>query len=125
MERLASEDSVNDELEKLHLACKDWGFFQIINHGVSCSLVERGFGQAFVVSGEQKLDWADIFFLVTLPHHIRKPHLFPNLPLPFRDTLEAYSRELKNTAIKTLYYIANALKMDTKDLMVLFEEGMQ
>ncbi|KAI3686870.1 hypothetical protein L1987_80559 [Smallanthus sonchifolius] len=152
MERLASEDSVNDELEKLHLACKDWGFFQIINHGVSCSLVNRvkeetqnffnlpieekqkfwqtaddveGFGQAFVISEEQKLDWADIFFLFTLPHHIRKPHLFPNLPLPFRDTLEAYSRELKNIAIKTLYYIANALKMDTKDLMVLFEEAMQ
>lgn len=44
----------------------------------------EGFGQAFVVSEEQKLDWADIFYLITLPHGIRKPHLFPNLPLPFR-----------------------------------------
>jgi len=84
---------------------------QIINHGVDSTLLERvkkqtqdffklpieekqkfwqtsedveGFGQAFVVSEDQKLDWADIFFLLTLPHHIRKPHLFPNLPLPFR-----------------------------------------
>lgn len=47
----------------------------------------EGFGQAFVVSNEQKLDWADIFYLVTLPENIRKPHLFPNLPLPFRSVI--------------------------------------
>jgi isopenicillin N synthase-like dioxygenase len=47
----------------------------------------QGYGQAFVVSEEQKLDWADMFFLFTLPSHIRKPHLFPNIPLPFRLSL--------------------------------------
>ncbi|KAI3700193.1 hypothetical protein L2E82_44814 [Cichorium intybus] len=152
MEKLSGEESAESELEKLHLACKEWGFFQIINHGVSYPLVERmkeetqqffnlpmeekkrfwqnsedieGFGQAFVVSNEQKLDWADIFYLVTLPHDIRKPHLFPNLPLPFRDTLEAYSKALKNVALKTLGFISNALKMDNNDMMTLFEEGMQ
>lgn len=83
----------------------------MINHGISSSLVEKvkeevqdffklpieekkkfwqtpgeveGFGQAFVVSEEQKLDWNDIFFLTTLPMDRRKPHLFPELPLPFR-----------------------------------------
>ncbi|KAL7611366.1 protein SRG1 [Lactuca sativa] len=152
MEKLSCEDSADDELEKLHLACKEWGFFQIINHGVSLPLVERmkketqeffklsmdekkkfwqtsedleGFGQAFVVSNEQKLDWADIFYLVTLPENIRKPHLFPNLPLPFRDTLHAYSKELKNVALKTLCFIANALKMESTDMITLFKEGMQ
>lgn len=44
----------------------------------------EGYGQAFVVSQEQKLDWADIFYMVTLPKKLRKPHLFPKLPLPFR-----------------------------------------
>lgn len=44
----------------------------------------EGYGQAFVMSEEQKLDWADMFFMVTLPPHLRKPHLFPKLPLPFR-----------------------------------------
>ena len=44
----------------------------------------QGYGQAFVVSDEQKLDWADMFFIITLPQHKRKPHLFPNIPLPFR-----------------------------------------
>nr|GEZ37186.1 protein SRG1-like [Tanacetum cinerariifolium] len=110
MQRLLSEESANSELERLHIACKDWGFFQMINHGVSCSLIEKvkeeiqgffdlpmgdkkkfwqeagdleGFGQAYVISEEQKLDWADAFYLVTLPHHLRKPHLLPKLPLPF------------------------------------------
>jgi len=44
----------------------------------------EGFGQAFVLSEEQKLDWADLFFMTTLPKHLRMPYLFPQLPLPLR-----------------------------------------
>ena len=44
----------------------------------------EGYGQLFVASEEQKLDWADMFFMIALPPHRRKPHLFPNIPLPFR-----------------------------------------
>ena len=44
----------------------------------------EGFGQAFVLSEDQKLDWADIFFFTMQPAQLRKPHLFPQLPLPFR-----------------------------------------
>ena len=29
LQSLLSEESGNSELEKLHLACKDWGFFQV------------------------------------------------------------------------------------------------
>ncbi|KAJ9564873.1 hypothetical protein OSB04_000839 [Centaurea solstitialis] len=152
MQQLESKDSSNYELEKLHLACKDWGFFQMINHGVNCSLLEKvkeetqeffklpmaekkkfwqeagdiqGFGQSFVVSEEQKLDWSDTFSLITLPHHIRNPNLFPNLPLPLRDTLEEYSREVKNLSLKTLISMAKALRMDVEDMKVLFDEGIQ
>ena len=46
----------------------------------------QGFGQLFVVSEEQKLDWADIFSMITLPSHLRKPHLLPKLPQPFRSS---------------------------------------
>ncbi|XP_071921390.1 protein SRG1-like [Coffea arabica] len=98
------------ELQKLHSACKEWGgFFQLINHGVSSSLLEKlksevqdffnlpmveknkygqepgdveGYGQAFVKSKEQKLDWADMLYMITQPEDLRKPHLFPKLPLP-------------------------------------------
>ncbi|KAH7568652.1 hypothetical protein ACOSQ2_011996 [Xanthoceras sorbifolium] len=148
--RLLSGDST--ELEKFHYACKEWGFFQLINHGVSTSLVEKvkveiqeffkltmeekkkywqqpedveGFGQAFVVSEEQKLDWADMFYMLALPTHLRKPHLFPNLPLPLRDTVEAYSIELRNLAMKILNLMAKALRMEPNDMKELFEEGFQ
>ncbi|KAL0011519.1 hypothetical protein SO802_006627 [Lithocarpus litseifolius] len=152
MQRLTSKDLMDKELEKLHHACKHWGFFQLINHGVNTSLLENvksgiqeffnlpmeekkqfsqqtgdveGFGQAFVVSEEQKLDWADMFYMITLPVHLRKPHLFPKLPLPFRDTLEAYSLDLKALAMKILDLMAKALKMEAVDMKVLFDEGHQ
>lgn len=109
MQKLLSEES--EEFQKLHLACRDWGFFHLINHGVNTSLVEKakreveeffnlpleekrkcgqvegdtdGFGQLFVVSEEQKLDWADVFYLKTRPTNIRSPQLFPKLPEAFR-----------------------------------------
>ncbi|KAF8019279.1 hypothetical protein BT93_G0068 [Corymbia citriodora subsp. variegata] len=143
---------MESELEKLHAASKDWGFFQLINHGVSCSLVEEvklgiqeffklpmeekrkfwqeegdleGFGQAFVVSEEQKLDWGDMFFVMSQPRRLRKSHLFPMLPLPFRDVLDEYSSALQDLAVKILHVMAKALKMDTKEMMELFDEGTQ
>ncbi|XP_030553347.1 protein SRG1-like [Rhodamnia argentea] len=145
-------DLMEFELEKLHLACSDWGFFQLINHGVSGSLVEEvklgiqeffklpmeekrkfwqeegdleGFGQAFVVSEEQKLDWGDLFYMVSLPRCLRKPHLFPMLPSPFRDVLDDYSSALRGLAMKVLLLMAKALKMDTSEMIELFDEGFQ
>ncbi|KAF7848610.1 hypothetical protein BT93_L1802 [Corymbia citriodora subsp. variegata] len=148
----SNDNSLESELENLHVACRDWGFFQLINHGVSCSLVEEvkleieeffklpmeekrtfwqeegdveGFGQSFVVSEEQKLDWADRFYMVSLPRHLRKPRLFPMLPSPFRDVLDKYSTELRDLAMKILLLIAKALKMDTKEVIELFDGGRQ
>ncbi|OMO80259.1 Oxoglutarate/iron-dependent dioxygenase [Corchorus olitorius] len=85
----------------------------------------EGFGQAFVVSEEQKLNWGDMFYMITLPTHLRKPHLFPKLPLPLKETLEAYSLEMRNLAMKMLDLMAKALRMDPHDMKALFEEGHQ
>ncbi|KAJ8430345.1 hypothetical protein Cgig2_008438 [Carnegiea gigantea] len=112
MEALLSGDG--QELQKLHLACQEWGFFQLINHGVNSSVVEKfkietqewfnlpmeekkkywqtptdveGFGQVFVVSEQQRLDWADLFYLTTLPKTQRSPRLLPLFPLPYRSSL--------------------------------------
>ncbi|KAL9450849.1 hypothetical protein AB3S75_012566 [Citrus x aurantiifolia] len=150
MHKLLSGD--DSELEKLDRACKEWGFFQLMNHGMSSSLVEKvrveiqdffnlpidektkfwqqpgdieGFGQLFIASEEQKLDWAYGFTLISFPTHLRKPHLFPKLPLPFRDDLEVYSTELKNLALKILDQMAKALRMDPNDRKELFGNGRQ
>uniref|UniRef100_A0A7N2LQ70 Fe2OG dioxygenase domain-containing protein n=1 Tax=Quercus lobata TaxID=97700 RepID=A0A7N2LQ70_QUELO len=42
-----------------------------------------------------------------------------------RDTLEAYSLDLKALAMKILDLMAKALKMEAVDMKVLFEEGHQ
>ncbi|XP_065879864.1 protein SRG1-like [Euphorbia lathyris] len=153
MGRLYSEEFMKFELEKLHNACKDWGFFQLINHGVSASLVEKvkmeiqefldlpmeekkkkywqkpgemeGFRKAFVKSEEQKLDWVDAFCMITLPHNLRKPYLFPELLLPFRDILEEYTGEMENLALKILNFIARAVGIKTEEMKEIFKEGYQ
>jgi len=51
----------------------------------------EGFGQAFILSEEQKLEWADTFFLSTLPPHLRKPYLFNQIPQSFRFSISLLS----------------------------------
>lgn len=152
MQRLSETTIVDSELDKLHSACKEWGFFQVINHGVNHAVIEKmkseiegffnlpieekmkfsqepgdieGYGQAFVVSEEQKLDWADLFYIVTLPKYLRKPHLIPKLSDTFRDAIEQYAAELKLLAMKILTLMAKAMSMRVDDIETLFEEGWQ
>lgn len=85
----------------------------------------EGYGQAFVASNEQKLDWADVFYLSTLPTDLRKPHLLPQLPQSFRNAIEAYSVELKSIGMKILNLMAKALQMNPEEMEILFEKGRQ
>ncbi|KAH6826194.1 senescence-related gene 1 protein [Perilla frutescens var. hirtella] len=151
-ELISKVQFVNHELEKLHSACQKWGFFQIINHGVPASLLDNlrsevseffklkfeekktlwqradnheGFGQLFVVSEEQKLDWSDMFYITTLPNNLRKIELFQKLPSNLRETLEAYSIEMKKLAMILLGQLAKALNMDADEMEGVFDNGVQ
>lgn len=44
----------------------------------------EGYGQAFVVSKDQKLDWGDMLFLLTQPANIRTTRLWPTIPTSLR-----------------------------------------
>ncbi|CAN1808458.1 Protein SRG1 [Linum perenne] len=85
----------------------------------------EGFGQAFVVSKEQKLDWGDMFYVTTLPKHLRKPFPFHSLPAQFRETLESYSSSLETLAMKILTLMAKALGMDPNEMAEMFKDGWQ
>uniref|UniRef100_A0A7N0ZY16 Fe2OG dioxygenase domain-containing protein n=1 Tax=Kalanchoe fedtschenkoi TaxID=63787 RepID=A0A7N0ZY16_KALFE len=85
----------------------------------------EGYGQAFVKSDEQKLDWADLFYMTTLPVSMRRPHLLPKLPPLLRDAIEEYSSEMKSLSRNLIGFFANALEMDVEELNDLFEEGSQ
>ncbi|KAM6552271.1 hypothetical protein CsatB_002079 [Cannabis sativa] len=152
LHRLGTTEFTDSEVQRLHSACREWGFFQVINHGISTSLLDKfrtevenffklpyeekkrlwqqpdnheGFGQLFVVSEEQKLDWSDMFYITTLPLNLRKTQLFEKLPIELRDTMEAYSMEVKKLAMVILDHMAKALKMDGEEMRDLFGEGVQ
>ncbi|KAF7816417.1 protein SRG1-like [Senna tora] len=138
---LAKRDK--DEQKKLDSACKEWGFFQIINHGVGEELIERmkdreaacfdlplevknkyamgendlqGYGQAFVVSEEQKLDWADLFFLMAYPPQYRNFKNWPLIVPSFRETVEEYSTEICRVSKEILANLSLLMKMKEDSL---------
>jgi hypothetical protein len=90
---------------------KKKGILQLLNHGVSDELARNtrkqvqevfelpltgkkrwkqkpgcleGYGQAYVISEEQKLDWNDMIFLKALPIQDRKLEFWPEKPQKFR-----------------------------------------
>ncbi|MCL7043770.1 hypothetical protein MKW94_015119, partial [Papaver nudicaule] len=154
IEALLSGEPVlaDSESEKLHSACQDWGFFQVVNHGINSLLIEKlkseihklfalpleekkkiwqepgdmeGFGQQFVISNDQKLDWSDMFYITALPTRMRKPQLFAGISPLLREALEAYSLGLKNLTMILLGKMAIALKMDSNEMDELFSDCLQ
>ncbi|KAI9199021.1 hypothetical protein LWI28_026063 [Acer negundo] len=109
------EDETYPVIVASELECdKEEKLLELINHGVSSSLVEKvkletekffklpieekskygqpegdvfhveGYGNVFVGSEDTKLHWRDSLYFTISPPHLRKPHLFLNLPPSFR-----------------------------------------
>ncbi|CAA3027741.1 codeine O-demethylase-like [Olea europaea var. sylvestris] len=140
------------ELEKLHSTCKEWGIFQLVNHGVDSSLVEKlkyeiqefyklpleerlkykvnegdfeGYGQTIIHSEDQKVDWADRFYMIVNPINRRKPHLLPELPSSLRETLEDYMSNLQKLSMNLFVLLAEALNIERTEVEEMFDDGMQ
>eukprot|EP01018_Ginkgo_biloba_P008648 Gb_28766 [translate_table: standard] len=148
MKKLLEEE----EIGKLHMACQHWGFFQVINHGVPHSLMDNmkastrqffdlpleekrryrpepgdveGYGQAFVVSEEQKLDWGDMMYLLVKPTPTRNIRLWPVKPENFRETLEGYSVEIQRVAVNLLSAMAQNLGLQPHFFIEMFGDAVQ
>lgn len=96
-------------MDQISIACREWGFFQVVNHGVSGELVDgareiwreffhqpmevkqdyanapktyEGYGSRLGVQKGAILDWSDYFFLHYLPSKLKDHDKWPSQP-PF------------------------------------------
>lgn len=94
-------------LNQICMACKEWGFFQIVHHGVNPDLMNQvrdvwrqffhlpfdekqiyantpktyeGYGSRLGTEKGAILDWNDYFFLHYLPHSLKDYNKWPALP---------------------------------------------
>jgi isopenicillin N synthase-like dioxygenase len=118
----------------------------VINHGIDLDLLEnveklskeffmlpleekqrypmapgtvQGYGQAFVFSEDQKLDWCNMFALGLVPEYVRNPKLWPQNPPKFSETIEAYSSEVRKLCKRLMRFIAVSLGLKNSEV---FEE---
>jgi hypothetical protein len=100
-------------------ACREWGFFQAVNHGVPAELLRRargvwrgffrqpmevkqryanspatyeGYGSRLGVEKGAVLDWGDYYFLHVRPPHLFDPDKWPHLPPELRSIRSPHIR---------------------------------
>lgn len=145
--KLLDPQSSKEECENLGSACKHWGFFQVINHGVPNEVIcnfrndmteffkqpleakkaysmipgnLQGYGQHFVVSENQKLDWADLFSLMLRPIDSRDMRFWPSHPPSFRNSVDRYSSEAAKLVSCLLKFLAVDMGVEPESFLEIF-----
>ncbi|KAM7467967.1 hypothetical protein LguiB_015529 [Lonicera macranthoides] len=146
---LCSDDRALSQATRdlLSTACCEWGFFQVVNHGVSHELIARtraawreffempaevkqayanepntyvGYGSRLGVEKGAKLDWSDYFFLNFLPLSVRDQEKWPTAPASCRELVGEYGEQLANLSGKLLKVLSVNLGLEEKYLEEAF-----
>ncbi|GFP92174.1 protein srg1 [Phtheirospermum japonicum] len=132
-------------------ACREWGFFQVVNHGVSHEVMGRtreawreffklpletkqkyanapstyeGYGSRLGVEKGITLDWSDYFFLHYLPIGIRDENKWPTQPVSCRELGAEYSRQVVELCGKLMKVFSTNLGLKEEYLQEAFGEDL-
>ncbi|KAL2929801.1 putative 2-oxoglutarate-dependent dioxygenase ANS, partial [Bienertia sinuspersici] len=138
----SSSQQREEELQKLRSVLSSWGCLQLVNHGLSSSLLDQirevgkeffalplemkqkhsrtldwfeGYG-ADTVSQGQNYNWNDRLHLIVHPLERRNFKFWPEYIPNFRETLEEYTMEQKRVLEKILEAIAKSLNLEENSL---------
>ncbi|KAF6996781.1 hypothetical protein CFC21_013082 [Triticum aestivum] len=152
MARLLDSESSEAETAKLGSACRDWGFFQLTNHGVDESVVQdmkdstmqffrlpldkkkavatqagglEGFGHHFAGASCDKLDWAESLILLTQQKEQRSMEFWPADPATLRPSLDKYSLEMSRLTSRLMAFMASDLGVEREALAGAFRGKRQ
>ncbi|CAL4914472.1 unnamed protein product [Urochloa decumbens] len=152
LHKLQDPQTSEEECAKLASACLNWGLFQLINHGVPDEVTRNlmndvveflkqplqakkecsqqadsleGYGPAFVVSEDQKLEWADMLYLQVHPSESRELRFWPTRPASFRRSVDVYSLEGRELAYRLLEFMAKGVGADPASLRGVFQGQTQ
>ncbi|OEL14952.1 S-norcoclaurine synthase 1 [Dichanthelium oligosanthes] len=144
--RLLDPRSSEEELANLGSSCQQ-GFFQLVNHGVPDEVmldVKRdiaeffklpletkkvhekppdgleGYGQVFVFSETQKLDWSDMLYIMLRPVESRDMRFWPVQPPSFRSSVDRYSAEAAKVVSCLLRFMAVDMGVEPERLLEMF-----
>ncbi|KAL2335143.1 hypothetical protein Fmac_016356 [Flemingia macrophylla] len=136
-------------------AASEWGFFQVTDHGISNTLIQRlkevgteffslpheekeayandpsigkfeGYGTKMTKNLDQKLEWVDYFFHLMAPPSKVNYDMWPKFPSSYRDVTEEYNKEMLRVTDKVLEVLSEGLGSEKKVLKCsLGEEEIQ
>ncbi|KAI4306836.1 hypothetical protein L6164_030081 [Bauhinia variegata] len=142
---VARASTLNQILE----ACNEWGFFQIVNHGVDPDLMDKaretwrqffhlpmelkqqyanspktyeGYGSRLGIEKGAILDWSDYYYLHYLPLSLKDYNKWPAQPPSCREGFDEYGRELVKLCGRLMKILSVNLGLEEYTLQNAFGE---
>uniref|UniRef100_A0A0D6QUU1 Fe2OG dioxygenase domain-containing protein n=1 Tax=Araucaria cunninghamii TaxID=56994 RepID=A0A0D6QUU1_ARACU len=133
-------------ISEISCAAENWGFFQIVNHGIPDSLISRvqavgkaffdlplhekelyrnnedagnpvGYGSKVGYTADAKLDWGDYYYNVVWPPSKRDMTKWPKRPSDFTEVMDEYGKEICNLWKRLMQVLSRGLGLEDENVL--------